>query len=422
MKDISCHSETIMVYEFRLPDVGEGIAEGEVVKWLVKEGAEVNENQPLVEIMTDKVNVEISSPKKGTILKLMAKEGQVVKVGEVLLAIGEKGEQKNTPPPVQPSPATPSAQTPPKEAPFAPPPSTKAPEKPHEILATPATRKLARDLGVNLSLVQASGPGGRITEEDVQRFKQLGRTAASAAVQVTGPHGLEERISFRGIRRKVAEHMVKSKEATAQVTHVDEIDMTEIVQLRERAKTTAEKRGLKLTYLPFIIKAVIPALKQYPYLNATLDEEKAEIVLRKYYNIGIATDTEQGLVVPVVKDAEHKSITQLASEVGLLGEKARTGQLALEEVQGGTFTITNVGGIGGVFATPIINYPEVAILGVHKITKRPVVKDGQIVIRDMTYLSLSFDHRVLDGAMAARFVTAIKQYLEDPKLLLLETD
>ena len=411
-----------MVYEFRLPDVGEGIAEGEVVKWLVKEGAEVNANQPLVEIMTDKVNVEISSPKKGTILKLMAKEGQVVKVGEVLLAIGEKGEQKSTPPTVQPSAATPPAQAPAKAVPVPPPTSIKTPEKPHEILATPATRKLARDLGVDLSLVQATGPGGRITEEDVQRFKQLGRTAAPVAVQVTGPRGLEERIAFRGIRRKVAEHMVKSKEATAQVTHVDEIDMTEVVQLREKAKASAEKRGVKLTYLPFIIKAVIPALKQYPYLNATLDEEKAEIVLRKYYNIGIATDTEQGLVVPVVKDAEHKSITQLASEVGSLGEKARTGQLALEEVQGGTFTITNVGGIGGVFATPIINYPEVAILGVHKITKRPVVKDGQIVIRDMTYLSLSFDHRVLDGAMAARFVTAIKQYLEDPKLLLLETD
>jgi pyruvate dehydrogenase E2 component (dihydrolipoamide acetyltransferase) len=216
--------------------------------------------------------------------------------------------------------------------------------------------------------------------------------------------------------------MLKSKNATAQVTHVDEVDMTEVVHLRERANASAEKRGVKLTYLPFVIKALIPALKQYPYLNSSLDDEKEEIVLKKYYNIGIATDTESGLVVPVVKDAEHKSITQLATEIAKLSEKAHTGQLALNEVQGSTFTITNVGGIGGVFATPIINYPEVAILGLHKITKRPVVKDSGITIRDMTYLSLSFDHRVLDGAMAARFVNTIKQYLEDPKLLLLETD
>lgn len=414
-----------MVYEFRLPDVGEGIAEGEVVKWLVKEGTEVNENQPLVEIMTDKVNVEIPSPKRGTILKLMAKEGQVVKVGEVLLAIGEKSEQstQSTVPQIAQTPQTkPLPKSVSKEVSVTVSSEVKFPEKPHEVLATPATRKFARDLGVDILLVQATGAGGRITEQDVQRFKQLGRTTAQVAVQVTTPRGNEERIEFRGIRRKIAEHMMKSKEMTAQVTHVDEVDMTEIVQLREKAKISAEKRGLKLTYLPFIIKALIPALKQYPYLNATLDEEKAEIVLKRYYNIGIATDTEQGLVVPIVKDAEHKSITQLASEIEMLGEKARTGQLALDEVQGGTFTITNVGGIGGIFATPLINYPEVAILGLHKITKRPVVKDGQIAIRDMTYISLSFDHRVLDGAMAARFVTIIKQYLEDPKLLLLETD
>jgi hypothetical protein len=185
---------------------------------------------------------------------------------------------------------------------------------------------------------------------------------------------------------------------------------------------TMLQRGIKLTYMPFIIKALIPALKQFPSLNATLDDEKEEIVLKKYYNIGIATDTEQGLVVPVVKNADHKSIKQLAEEISQLSEKARAGQLSLEEVQGGTFTITNVGGVGGVFAIPIINWPEVGILGVHKITKRPVVKENQIVIRDMTYLSVSFDHRVLDGVMAARFMNSIKQYLEDPKMLLIETD
>jgi pyruvate dehydrogenase E2 component (dihydrolipoamide acetyltransferase) len=403
-----------------LPDIGEGVAEGEVVKWLVKEGDEVKENQPLVEIMTDKVNVEIPSPKKGTILKLSAKEGEVIKVGQVLITIGEKGEQPSkavtsvtAAEPIAPSRA---AMISPAVAV-----GTSVPTKPHEVLATPATRKLARDLGVDLAHVQGTGPGSRITDDDVRRFKP-GIKPAVVGVGVAGLRGAEERIPLRGIRRKIAERMIKSKHTAAHVTHVDEVDMTEVVQLREKAKHAAEKRGVKMTYLPFIIKALIPALKQYPYLNATLDDEKEEIVLKKYYNIGIATATDQGLVVPVLKDAEHKSITQLAEEIEKLSTKARAGQLTLDEIQGSTFTITNVGGIGGVFATPIINYPEVAILGVHKITKRPIVKDNQIVVRDMTYLSISFDHRVLDGAMAAEFMNMIKQYLEDPKLLLLETD
>jgi pyruvate dehydrogenase E2 component (dihydrolipoamide acetyltransferase) len=410
-----------VVFEFHLPDIGEGVAEGEVVKWLVKEGAEVEENQPLVEIMTDKVNVEIPSPKKGTVLKLMAKEGEVVKVGQTLLVIGEKGEQTVT------TTSTPLTAEAPMSAPAKAQVVTSAPSvsvarRSQEILATPATRKLARDLGVDLSLLQGTGSGGRITDEDVQRFKKSAVRPVTVAVPTLGKAGGEERIPLRGIRRKIAERMVKSKHTAAHVTHVDEVDMTEIVQLREKSKESAEKRGVKLTYLPFIIKALIPALKQYPYANATLDDESEEIILKKYYNIGIATNTEQGLIVPVVRDADHKSITQLADEIARLSERARAGELTLDEIQGSTFTMTNVGSIGGVFATPIINYPEVAILGVHKITKRPVVRDNQIVIRDMTYLSLSFDHRVLDGALAAEFMNVIKQYLEDPKLLLLETD
>jgi pyruvate dehydrogenase E2 component (dihydrolipoamide acetyltransferase) len=410
-----------VVFEFHLPDIGEGVAEGEVVKWLVKEGAEVEENQPLVEIMTDKVNVEIPSPKKGTVLRLKAKEGEVVKVGQTLLVIGEKGEQTVM------TTSTPLAAEAPMSAPAKAQVVTSAPitsvaKRSQEILATPATRKLARDLGVDLSLLQGTGLGGRITDEDVQRFKNSAVRSVTVAVPTLGKAGSEERIPMRGIRRKIAERMVKSKHTAAHVTHVDEVDMTEIVQLREKSKESAEKRGVKLTYLPFIIKALIPALKQYPYANATLDDESEEIILKKYYNIGLATKTEQGLIVPVVKDADHKSITQLADEIARLSEKARAGELTLDEIKGSTFTITNVGSIGGVFATPIINYPEVAILGVHKITKRPVVRDNQIVIRDMTYLSLSFDHRVLDGALAAEFMNVIKQYLEDPKLLLFEAD
>jgi pyruvate dehydrogenase E2 component (dihydrolipoamide acetyltransferase) len=410
-----------LAYEFRLPDIGEGIAEGEVVRWHVKEGDEVKENQPLVEIMTDKVNVEIPSPRKGMVQRLMAKEGEVIKVGQVLIVIAEDDSRTAAAP-------TPAAKPVPNVAKQLPsgvrqqaisPAPIQAP-KPREVLATPATRKLARDLGVDLCLVQGTGPAGRITDDDIQQFRGSPRQVST--VTVAGPRGAEERVQLRGIRRVVAQHMVKSRSTAAQVTHVDEVDMSEVVHLRDRSKLSAEKRGVKLTYLPFIIKALIPALKQYPYLNASLDDEKEEIILRRYYNIGIATDTDQGLVVPVIKEADHKSITQLAAEIATLSEKARAGQLTLDEIQGSTFTITNVGGIGGMFATPIINYPEVAILGVHKITKRPVVKDNQIVIRDMTYLSLSFDHRVLDGAMAAHFVNTVKQYLEDPKLLLLETD
>ena len=411
-----------MVYEFRLPDIGEGVAEGEVVKWLVKEGDDIKENDPLVEIMTDKVNVEIPSPKKGTVLKLMAKEGEIVKVGRVLVAIGEIGEQTTTTTAI---PSILEIPTPSKVKPEVVVPTTPAAaglKKPQEILATPATRKLARDLNVDLSLVQGTGPGGRIIDEDVHRFKKSGTKALAVTIPTSEKGSNEERVPLRGIRRKIAERMIKSKHTAAHVTHVDEVDVTEIVQMRERTKESAEKRGAKLTFLPFIIKALIPALKKYPYLNATLDDEREEIILKRYYNIGIATNTEQGLVVPVLKDADHKSITQLAEEIARLSERARTGQLTLDEIQGSTFTITNVGGIGGVFATPIINYPEVAILGLHKIAKRPVVKDNQIVIRDMTYLSLSFDHRVLDGVMAAEFVNVIKEYLEDPKLLLLETD
>jgi len=404
-----------LVYEFRLPDTGEGLAEGEVVKWLVKEGTEVKEGQPLVEIMTDKVNVEIPSPKAGTILKLMAREGEVIKVGQVLIVIGEKGELAPTS--TQTITPTESSLPPTNKT------SITASElyKPTEILATPATRKLARDLGVDLTSVHASGPGGRITDEDVRSLmKGSYATPVSATAKMT-TIGVEERVPLRGMRRKIAERMAKSRNTVAQVTHVEEIDMTELVQLREKTKVTTEKRGIKLTYMPFIIKALIPALKQFPYLNATLDDEKEEIVLKKYYNIGIATDTQLGLVVPIVRNADHKSITQLADEISRLSERARTGQLALEEVQGGTFTITNIGGVGGLFATPIVNWPEVGILGVYKITKKPIVKENQVVIRDMTYLSVSFDHRVLDGVMATNFMNSIKQYLEDPKMLLIES-
>ncbi len=413
------------MFQFKLPDVGEGVAEGEVVKWHVKEGDQVKENQPLVEIMTDKVNVEIPSPRAGKIARLYAKEGEVVKVGAPLLDIDDAGAplgEKQVPPrtveAAKPEPAPPVA---PSRA--APPVVGAGMRKAEAVLATPATRKLARDLGVDLTQVTGTGPSGRVSDSDVRQFAERGvKAVAQATVAVTAPRaeGGEERIPLRGLRRRIAEKMVKSKHTIPHVTHFEEIDLTELVELREKAKSIAEKRGIRLTYLPFIMKALVPALRKYPYLNASLDDQAGEVILKKYYNIGVATATDQGLVVPVVKDVDKKTIFQIAQEIELLAQKARTGQLSLEEIQGGTFTVTNVGALGGLIATPIINHPEVAVLGTHRITKRPVVRDGNIVIRDIMYVSLSFDHRVLDGAIAAEFATALKEYLEDPKLFLLE--
>ena len=292
------------------------------------------------------------------------------------------------------------------------------------ILATPATRRLARELGVEISSVKGTGPQGRVTDDDVTRGSS-GPSPASSTMSVqqaapAKPGAKEELVPLRGIRKTIAERLVKSQQTAVQVTHVDEADMTELVLLREAFKGSAEKRGVRLTYLPFVIKALVPALKEFPYLNSSLDEQSGNIVLKKYYNIGIATDTEQGLVVPVVKDADRKDIFELAGEIEKLADKARRGALALDDVHGSTFTITNVGAIGGLFATPIINLPEVAILGLHKIAKRPVVRDGRVEVRDITYLSLTFDHRVLDGAYAARFVSRVIETIQDTKKLLAE--
>lgn len=407
-----------MTVEFKLPDVGEGVVEGEIVKWLVKEGDSVNEDQLLVEVLTDKATIQIPSPAKGKILKLLAKEGSIVKVGESLIVIGNDGDMAEQTATTSEHPttahSTPSLQTIPAESSHA---------VGDQVQAPPAIRKLARDMNVDLARVRGSGSGGRITREDVlQATKGQAQVAVSITQTVSKPSaGPEERIPLHGIRRIIAEKMLKSRRTAAHVTHVDEVDMTELVTLRQEMKSEAEASGVKLTYLPFIIKAVVKSLKDHPYLNSSLDDEKSEIVLKRYYNIGIAAAAPDGLVVPIVKEADQKSVLQIAREIETLSEKARTGKLELHELQGGTFTITNIGPFGGVLSTPIINYPEVAIMGVHRITPRAVVRDGQVVIREMTYLSLSFDHRVLDGAEAALFTNDVIRYLQSPHLLLSES-
>lgn len=405
--------------EFKLPDIGEGISEGEIIQWLVKEGEQVKEDQPLVEVMTDKVNVQIPSPRSGKVSQILVKAGDLAKVGQTIMVIDEGGGA-GAAAIAQSAPKTPSQSIPTQPSQMPPQPSASV----AGVLATPATRKLARELGVDLSGLKGSGPQGRVTEDDVRHAStSRGQVATTVVVQPPGAHapsGKEELVPLHGIRKIIAERMLKSQQTTAQVTHIDEVDMSELVQLREAFKGSAEKRQVRLTYLPFIIKALAPALKEFPYLNASLDDATSTIVLKKYYNIGIATDTEQGLVVPVVKDVDTKDIFELAGEIERLSDKARRGALTLDDVHGSTFTITNVGAIGGLFATPIINLPEVAILGLHKIAKRPVVRNGQVEVRDMTYLSLTFDHRVLDGAYAARFTNRVIEILQDTRKLLAE--
>lgn len=422
--------------DFKLPDIGEGVHEGEIVKWLVKTGDSLQADQPMVEVMTDKATVEIPSPVTGTVAELLANEGQTVEVGKVIIRIAENGKA---------AAAKPTEKVETKSAAPIPSPTISKPAErvvepvvaseeplPYHILATPATRKLARDLGVDLRNVKGTGLQGRVTKMDVQLAHEGHQAAVPRSSHATVaavpaapvqtkvpaiPRGALQVVPLKGVRKKIAESMSYSKHTAAHFTYVEEVDMSAVVKLRAAAQEEAQKRGIKLTYLPFIIKALIPALMEFPYLNSSLDDEKQEIILKGDYNIGIATDTPNGLMVPVVKGADRKSLWELATEIALLSEKARTGKIALDDMKGGTFTVTNAGSIGGVLATPVINHPEVAILGVNAIRKRPVVKNDQIVIGDVMFLSMSVDHRVVDGADAARFMNRLIYFLSEPSRL-----
>ena len=403
-----------MAKEFRFPDVGEGITEGEIVRWLVKEGDEVQADQTLAEIETDKAIVEMPSPYAGTVLKLHFKEKDLVKVGQALVTIGEKGESLAAVPPGPQPAAGPAARPAPAAAAPAP--------VPGEVQATPKVRALARELGVDIAAVKGSGPGGRVTEDDVRATRPAPAEKAPA-IKIKAKYDLYgnlERIALRGVRRATAKKMRESLDHAAHVTHCDEADAGPIDALREKMKPEVEAGGAKLTYLPFIVKALIEALKLHPTLNATLDEDENEIVVKKYYNIGIAVDVPDGLIVPVVKFADQKSVAAIAAEIQSLAKAARERTLDLADLKGGTFSITNVGVIGGDFATPIINYPEVAILATMKIADRARVVDGAVAVKKTLPLCLAFDHRVVDGAEAARFTRDLIRFLETPGSLPLQ--
>jgi pyruvate dehydrogenase E2 component (dihydrolipoamide acetyltransferase) len=557
-----------MVREFKLPDVGEGVAEGEIVRWLVEAGDPVEEDQRVAEVETDKAVVDVPSPVDGTVRELLAEEGEVVPVGDVIITFDVAGEEADeTDGPAGDAEAQTAAGAPDESEEAAA--ETRAAEGAIEeagaagadaaaetadggagdagtetavdadaevetpegsVFAPPSVRRLAREQGVDLGAVEGSGPGGRITagdvraaasggdggatgeaaetttadptdatadadagaqepatsegesgpparvdaqaaadrdrtlaapatrrvarEEDVdidavpateQRdgeafvsaeavreyasTQQEAQAADAEALQATGAEASaaadadgerETRRPYRGVRRTIGDRMSQSKFTAPHVTHHDTADATRLVEMRERLKPEAEERGIGLTYMPFVMKACVAALKEHPIVNSQLDEEAGEIVEKHYYNIGVAADTEAGLMVPVVEDVDRKGLLQISSETNELVQKARERSIERSEMQGGTFTITNFGAIGGDFATPIINVPEVAILGLGGIEERPVAEDGEVIARPTLPLSLSIDHRVVDGADAARFTNTLIRYLEEPSLLLLE--
>jgi pyruvate dehydrogenase E2 component (dihydrolipoamide acetyltransferase) len=412
-------------YEFKLPDIGEGVVEGEIVKWLVKDGDAVAEDQPLVEVMTDKATVTIPSPKKGRVVQTHGKEGEIAQVHHVLVTLEVDGGASASP--------TPSASPPkPAEAPRAAA-SGNGSAVASKVLATPVTRRMAREHGIDLSHVEGSGPQGRVTKSDVAALISSGTGAVAVGPPVAArapmprppplaSNGADQRIPLKGLRKRIAEKMVRSKFTAPHFTFVEEMDCTELVRVRTRINESLAAAGdaRKLSFLPFICKALVAALRRYPSLNANMDEATQDLIVRHAYNFGIAAATDEGLTVPVVKDVDRLSVADLGGEIARLAGAARDRRLKMEELSGGTFTITSLGQKGGLLATPIINHPEVAILGVHKMRPRPVVVDGQVVVREMMYLSLSFDHRVIDGSVGADFTYELIRYLERPELLFLE--
>ena len=463
-----------MSFQFKLPDIGEGVTEGEIVEWHVAVGDSVAEDDPMVEVMTDKATVTIGAPKAGQISEVNFKPGEVAQVGDVIVVIAtgagagaatedpERQEAKAQAKEAESEgpaatavgdireglPGTSFFQTPrssngsaKRNGAGAPAAAAAAPARASgglqqidffqaKPMATPATRKLARDMGLDLRRIPPSGPNGRTTRDDVKGFAgsaptqttqqapAVPRQAAQPIVAMQGEP--EERKPFVGIRRKIAQRMQTAKNTAAHFTFVEECHCDELVALRERLKPAAAEAGVKLTYLPFIVKAVVAALKKHPVLNTALDETTNELVYRKYFHMGIAAATPSGLMVPVVRHADQRSILDVAREIDRLGDGAREGTLKAEELSGSTFTITSLGRQGGLFATPVLNHPEVGILGVHQMKQKPVVRDGEITIGNVMLLSLSFDHRIVDGYEAALFVQELKRLLETPALLFVD--
>jgi len=426
----------------KLPELGEGVHEGELVQWKVKVGDIVKDDQPVCEIMTDKATIELPAPFHGKITKLMAKEGEVIHVGQDIIEYEGVGAAATAPAKASAAAAAPAASAPvsmkapaaqtPAQAPAPVAASGGELSVGGPVTAAPSTRRFAREAGVDITTVPASGPSGRVMREDVERLLSgAGATSAGSPMMARSgqhPNGAgsqwEERIAFKGLRKKIAERMRLAKDKAAHFTYVDECDATALVELRKAAKDIGAKQGIKVTYLPFVMKAMVAALRKFPIMNSSLDEATGEIVIKHYYNIGLSIQTEDGLTAPNIKNVESKGILQIAKEIQEVVERARTKKLTQDDFAGGTITLTNAGSIGGLLSTPVIQFPEVAIIGFNKIVRKPVVvvENGKetIAIRDWTLFSISLDHRIVDGAVAAEWMNVFMGYIQNPSLMLLE--
>jgi pyruvate dehydrogenase E2 component (dihydrolipoamide acetyltransferase) len=433
------------VQDVKLPELGEGVTEGELVKWLVKPGDSVKADQAIAEVLTDKATVEVPTPSAGVVKDLKFKSGDVVKVGATMItlegasgsATAPAGAQREVPTSAHANFAAASAA--PVMTSSKPAAATVAPNgifppvADSKVLATPATRRLARETGVDINGLSGTGLAGRVTREDViSAGGGAGAVSAKAPTASTpgmtiprpsyqGPAGAaEERVALIGIRKRIAENMQKSKHIIPHFTIMDEAKVDNLVALRESLKDYAEKNGTKITYLPIVMKALIATIREFPMFNASIDDAAGEIVYKKYFNLGFAADTPNGLVVPVIKNADQKTILEISKEILDLSKRARDGKLKPDEMKGATITITNIGSVGGTYATPVINHPEVAILGMYKIDEKPVIKDGQLkAIKVMNY-TMTADHRLIDGAVAARFLASFLTRIENPGKLLVE--
>ncbi|OCA85598.1 branched-chain alpha-keto acid dehydrogenase subunit E2 [Bacillus sp. FJAT-27225] len=451
-----------MSFQFKMPDIGEGIHEGEIVKWFVKPGDKVQEDDVLCEVQNDKAVVEIPSPVEGTVTDVLVGEGTVATVGQVLITFDApgyenmsfKGDDSADETPAQEKTEA-QVQSTLEEGQDIKKEETQAPEAAgatgaaaasapqvevdpnRRVIAMPSVRKYAREKGVDIRMVAGTGNNGRVLKGDIDAFaaggqapqaapaaqaaeaKEEQKAAAQAPVVLEGQYP-ETREKMSGIRKAIAKAMVNSKQTAPHVTLMDEVDVTKLVAHRKKFKEVAAEKGIKLTFLPYVVKALTSALREFPALNTSIDDAAGEIIQKHYYNIGIAADTEKGLLVPVVKDADRKSVFNISNEINELAGKARSGKLAPDEMKGGSCTITNIGSAGGQWFTPVINHPEVAILGIGRIAEKAVVKDGEIVAAPVLALSLSFDHRIIDGATAQNALNHIKRLLNDPELLLME--
>lgn len=433
-----------MAFEFKLPDIGEGIHEGEIVKWFVKPNDEINEDDVLAEVQNDKAVVEIPSPVKGKVLELKVEEGTVATVGQTIITFDAPGyENLQFKGSEEEGEAKPEANNEPEKQEAAQAEvATGAQEQvdadpSKRVIAMPSVRKYAREKGVEIYKVAGTGKNGRVLKEDINSFVNGGSVSQEAAPQAAesvkeeaAPKAVaapvlegefpETREKMSGIRKAIAKAMVNSKHTAPHVTLMDEVEVTNLVAHRKQFKQVAADQGIKLTYLPYVVKALTSALKKYPVLNTSIDDKTDEVVQKHYYNIGIAADTEKGLLVPVVKNADRKAIFEVSNEINELATKARDGKLAPAEMKGASCTITNIGSAGGQWFTPVINHPEVAILGIGRIAEKAVVRDGEIVAAPVLALSLSFDHRMIDGATAQNALNHIKRLLNDPQLILME--